>query len=152
MQDPVNPLAPGAPVGITEEIIRELVDAFYMRVRQDEMLAPVFDKAIRDWDSHLDKLCDFWSSVVLMTGRYKGTPMKTHAALSQISAVHFDQWLMIFRATAIDICPPPAAALFVDRAERIAQSLERGIAVQRGQFLTDRVECAPEGGQIGLRN
>jgi hemoglobin len=131
-----NPLAPGIPAGVSEEIIHTLVHAFYGRVRRDPEIGPVFEAAIHDWATHLDKLCAFWSSVTLMSGRYKGTPMRSHAMLPGISGAHFDRWLEIFRATARDECPPDAAALFIDRADRIAQSLELGIALHRGQVLT----------------
>jgi hemoglobin len=120
---------------VTEPMIRALVHAFYARVRQDGLLGPIFNSAITDWDQHLDKLCGFWSSVTLMTGRYKGTPMQAHAALPGIEAQHFDHWLALFRATAHEYCPPAAAALFIDRAERIAQSLQMGIALHRGELL-----------------
>ncbi|MCZ7595862.1 MAG: group III truncated hemoglobin [Hyphomicrobium sp.] len=113
-------------------MIRELVHEFYARVREDAVLGPIFNSAIDDWDAHLDKLCAFWSSVTLMTGRYKGTPMKAHAELPQIGPEHFRQWLALFRTTAAEVCPPVAAALFADRAERIAESLQMGIAIHRG--------------------
>lgn len=138
-----NPLAPGAQAGVTEEIIHNLVHAFYGRVRQDADLGPVFDAAIHDWDAHLEKLCAFWSSVTLMTGRYKGTPMRAHALLPRLQGAHFDRWLAIFRATAREVCPPEAAALFIDRAERIAQSLELGIALHRGQMLSPGERLSP---------
>ena len=131
-RDP-HPKAPGLEAGVTEPMIRDLVHAFYARVRQHAVLGPIFNSAVEDWDAHLDKLTAFWSSVTLMTGSYKGTPMKAHAALPQIAPVHFTQWLALFRATATDVCPPDAAALFVDRAERIAQSLQIGIAIHRGE-------------------
>ncbi|AHB48371.1 preprotein translocase subunit TatC [Hyphomicrobium nitrativorans NL23] len=131
----IHPKAPGVAAGVTEHMIRDLVDGFYARVRADDVLGPIFNGAIDDWDHHLDKLCAFWSSVTLMTGRYKGSPMKVHADLSGISSAHFDLWLGLFRQTARELCPPDAAALFIDRAERIAQSLEMGIAVHRGQFV-----------------
>jgi hemoglobin len=130
-----HPKAPGLQVAIDEAMIGDLVQAFYGRVRADERLGPIFAAAVHDWDEHLAKLCDFWSSVVLMTGRYKGTPMVTHAALPGLAGMHFDHWLDLFRATARDRCPPAAAALFIDRAERIAQSLELGIAMHRGEIL-----------------
>lgn len=133
-RDP-NPLAPGVEAGISEAMIQELVHSFYARVRADEMLGPIFDRAISDWEPHLAKLCDFWSSVTLMTGRFKGQPMRAHALLPGIGAAHFDRWLALFRETARDVCPAEAAALFIDRAERIAQSLEMGIALHRGQIL-----------------
>lgn len=130
-RDP-HPKAPGLEAGVTEPMIRDLVHAFYARVRQDTELGPIFNSKIDDWEAHLDKLSAFWSSVTLMTGRYKGTPMKAHAELPQIAPPHFAHWLALFRATAADVCPPDAAALFVDRAERIAQSLQIGIAIHRG--------------------
>jgi hemoglobin len=116
-------------------MIHALVHAFYARVREDPSLGPIFNGAIRDWNEHLDKLCAFWSSVTLMSGRYKGTPMQAHAALPAVDARHFQRWLALFAETARMHCPPAAAALFVDRAERIAQSLQMGIALHRGQLV-----------------
>jgi hemoglobin len=130
-RDP-HPKAPGIDAGVTEPMIRDLVHEFYARVRQDAVLGPIFNSAIDDWDSHLDKLCAFWSSVTLMTGRYKGTPMKVHAELPQIGPEHFRQWLSLFSTTAAEVCPPSAATLFADRAGRIAESLQMGIAIHRG--------------------
>ncbi|MBS0244478.1 MAG: group III truncated hemoglobin [Proteobacteria bacterium] len=133
-RDP-HPLAPGIEAGVTEAMIRDLVHRFYAKVRQDELLGPIFNRAIPDWDAHLDKLCGFWSSVTLMTGRYKGTPMQAHATLPGITGEHFDHWLALFRDTATAVCPPEAAALFIDRSRRIAQSLELGIALHRGNVM-----------------
>jgi hemoglobin len=124
--------APGYAVGIDEAMICNLVHTFYARVRQDDLIGPIFNRVVADWDEHLEKLCGFWSSVVLMSGRYKGTPMHVHAAIAEIAPKHFDRWLDLFRSTARELCPPAAADLFIDRAERIAQSLEMGIALFRG--------------------
>ena len=117
---------------MTRRSIRLLVHTFYARVRVDPLLGPIFNRAILDWDAHLDKLCAFWSSVTLMTGRYKGTPMKAHAELPEITPAHFECWLALFQATAIKTCPPDAAEVFVERADRIANSLQLGIALHRG--------------------
>ena len=119
-------------VGIDEQLIGQLVDEFYAAVRNDDILGPVFEARIQDWDEHLEKLRGFWSSVVLMTGRYKGQPMPVHAAIEEISDTHFMRWLELFAETAKRICPPDAAALFIDRSRRIAQSLKLGIALSRG--------------------
>lgn len=120
--------------GIDEAMVHSLVHRFYDRIRQDEFLGPIFDARISDWDLHLSKMCDFWSSVSLMSGRYSGQPMVKHAALP-VSGEHFDRWLSLFEETAHDVCPPAAAAFFIDRARRIAQSLELGIAGARGTML-----------------
>ncbi len=133
-RDP-HPAAPGLAVGVDEAMIEHLVHTFYARVRADALLGPIFTTAIIDWASHLLKLCDFWSSVTLMTGRFKGTPIQAHTALPAITGEHFDHWLALFARTARDICPPAAAALFIDRSQRIAQSLELGVALHRKQIL-----------------
>ena len=120
--------------GITEAMIEQLVHGFYARVRRDPMLAPVFEARITDWEPHLNQMCAFWSSVALMTGRYHGTPMVKHMKLP-IDAAHFDRWLALFEATARELCPPVAAAHFIDRARRIASSLEMGVASAQGVLL-----------------
>lgn len=123
-----------ARTGITEAMIERLVRAFYDKVRADEMLAPVFSAIISDWDPHLQQMFAFWSSVALMTGRYHGTPMVKHMRLP-IDAAHFDRWLSLFEATARELCPPQAAEHFVERARRIAASLELGVANGQGVML-----------------
>lgn len=133
MQHEPHPKAPGLAVGISEPMIRELVHAFYAEVRRDPLLGPIFEARVHDWPEHIDKLSAFWSSVVLMTGRYKGRPMPVHMAIPEISRTHFERWLALFRATARAVCPEPAAELFIDRAERIAESLHLGISIHRGE-------------------
>lgn len=141
-RDP-HPNAPGVAAGITEPMIRTLVVTFYDRVRADPLLGAIFNRVIDDWDAHLDKLCNFWSSVTLMTGRYKGTPMQAHAALPDITPAHFERWLALFQLTATRTCPPEAAAVFVDRANRIAESLQMGIAIHRGEGIVPSAKRAP---------
>ncbi len=118
-----------ARTGIDEAMISRLVHMFYDRVRADPFLGPVFATRIADWDTHLDRMCEFWSSVALMTGRYHGRPMEKHQPLP-VDSRHFDHWLTLFEQTARDICPPVAADHFIERARRIAESLELGIAMQ----------------------
>ena len=132
-----------AQTGIDEEMIQTLVHAFYDRIRADALLGPIFAARIADWSPHLERMCAFWSSVTLMTGRYHGRPMQAHAPLA-ISGAHFDRWLAMFSATAHDVCPPAAADYFVERARTIAESLELGIGTHRGLMLGkgDRLPAA----------
>lgn len=120
--------------GIDEALIRELVFEFYRRIRQDAVLAPVFEERISDWDTHLERMCAFWSSVALMSGQYSGQPMQKHQSLP-VTGAHFDRWLSLFETTAEELCSPPAAAHFIERARRIAESLELGIAAHKGMML-----------------
>ncbi len=126
------------PPGIGEDEIRNLVHTFYGRVREDDVIGPVFSRAVGDWDEHLAKLCDFWSSVVLRTRRYEGRPMRAHLMLPDIRAEHFDRWLDLFEATARDVLTAEAAGVFIQRARMIADSFEFGIANQRGELAAPR--------------
>lgn len=123
--------------GIDEVMIERLVRIFYGRARLDPLIGPIFERTVHDWENHIARICDFWSSVILMSGRYHGQPMVAHLPLP-VDTPHFDRWLEIFAATAHEICLPPVAAHFLERAHRIADSLELGIAVQRGEIRSRR--------------
>ena len=123
--------------GIDDPLIERLVRTFYGRVQADPLIGPVFAARIVDWEAHIAKLCAFWSSVALMTGRYHGQPMQTHLQLP-IAAEHFDRWIAIFEATANELCPPEAAAHFIERARRIADSFELGMAARQGRIASPR--------------
>jgi len=123
-----------AETGIDEAAIERLVRRFYERVRADNLLGPIFAARIVDWEPHLRRMCAFWSSVALMSGRYHGQPMQKHLPLP-IDARHFDRWLALFEATARELGPPKAADHFIERARRIAESLELGIAGAQGVLL-----------------
>lgn len=113
--------------GIDEAMIDALVEGFYARVREDGLIGPIFAARIADWAPHLAQMKLFWSSVALSTGVYQGRPMPKHLPLP-IDARHFDRWLEIFVVTAHELCPPVAAKHFIERARRIAESLELGVA------------------------
>jgi hemoglobin len=120
-------------LGVDEAMIDRLVQHFYAQVRLDPMLAPVFEARVGDWEAHLRRMSAFWSSVMLRTGRYHGQPMPMHAPLP-VDASHFDRWLALFESSARRVCDA-GADLFIERAHRIAQSLELGIATSRGLLL-----------------
>jgi hemoglobin len=120
---------------VTESQIVALVDAFYAKVRRDEVLAPVFERVIApdSWPVHLAKMYDFWSSVMLTTGRYKGNPLGVHMRVAGLESDMFTRWLALFRATAEELFPPALAASFRAKSERIAESLQLGLFYRPGQ-------------------
>jgi hemoglobin len=120
--------------GIDDAMIQHLVHTFYDKVQQDALLGPIFHSRVNSWDLHLARMCAFWSSVALMSGRYHGQPMEKHLPLP-IDSRHFDHWLRLFRETVLEVCPPAAASHFIERADRIAESLELGIAGANGFLL-----------------
>src|SRR6201992_1586674 len=111
--------------------IERLVRTFYGRARAEALIGRIFNGAVRDWEHHIGKIADFWSSIVLRTGRYDGRPMRPHLVLP-LRGEHFDRWLLLFERTASEIFSPDAAAVFIIRARRIADSFEMGIATMRG--------------------
>lgn len=119
---------------------------FYGRTAAHPVLGPIFDRHVKDWEAHIAKLCDFWSSVALMTGRYHGTPMSTHLMLP-LSPEAFEGWLALFEQAASEVCPEPAANHFIERAKRIGSSLGTGGAAQRGEIMALRRSsgCDPAG-------
>ncbi|MEQ9488848.1 MAG: group III truncated hemoglobin [Alphaproteobacteria bacterium] len=131
---------------IDEKKINDLVRHFYGRVRQDEQLGPIFAKAIGDdWEPHLLRIVDFWSSVLLKTGRYEGQPMRKHAALTDVRPAHFARWLEMFGESARELFEPDVAQVFIDRANLIARSL------QLGMFGVDGVSGASGNAKTGLQ-
>ena len=127
-------LALMAETGIDDAMIERLVRAFYARARRDDLIGPFFEAHVADWPAHIAQLCDFWSSVALGTGRYHGSPMQAHMPMP-LGREEFLRWLALFRETAEAECPPVAAAHFVERANRIASSLQMGIATSRGEIV-----------------
>jgi hemoglobin len=78
--------------------------------------------------AHKDTLVSFWSSVMLGAGTYRGNPMAAHRP-HPIRSAHFDHWLALWSQTARALLAPDHAALFKDRAERIARSLRHGLGL-----------------------
>lgn len=123
------------PENLDETMIHRVVHGFYGEIRRDDLLGPIFNGAIQphEWPHHLEKMCDFWSATLLRTSRYSGRPLPPHLALPGLRELHFRRWLMLFRATVRRICQPEIAALFMDRALRIAHSFRLAIAFSRGE-------------------
>jgi hemoglobin len=110
---------------VSERGIECLVDEFYKRIRVDQKLAPIFSRAIPgDWDPHLATMRDFWSSVMLASGRYKGNPVAKHLKLEGMAPHLFDRWLTLFAETCHELFEDTLANAFVAKAERIAESLK----------------------------
>ncbi|GGL82206.1 preprotein translocase subunit TatC [Pseudooceanicola nanhaiensis] len=125
-----------AETGLDEVVLRDLVHAFYAKVRMDPDLGPIFADRISNWGPHLDRMTAFWSSVALMTGKYHGAPVQKHVGLPVIWA-HFDRWLDLFRETAGEVCSPAGAKHVTERAERIARSLNMAVQDARESGVPD---------------
>jgi hemoglobin len=113
------------PGPITEDAIARLVDSFYAKIRVHPELGPIFTRAIPgDWEAHLATMRNFWSSVMLTTGRYKGNPVAVHQRVEGMELRLFDRWLSLFEQTCNELFDAPVAAALSAKARRIAESLK----------------------------
>ncbi len=113
---------------ITIEDIRLLVDTFYGRARQDELIGPVFNNTIQDrWPQHLAKLYSFWQTILLGERTYQGAPFIPHFPLG-IDARHFERWLTLFQATIDDLFSGAKAEEAKQRAVMMAHMFQYKMA------------------------
>ena len=82
--------------------IKVLVDHFYGKVREDDLLAVVFYERIKNkWPEHLEKMYRFWETVLLGNHTYQGSPFAPHANLP-VEKRHFERWIALFYQTIDD--------------------------------------------------
>lgn len=121
---------------IDDDSLTVLLIEFYAAARLDPLLGPLFQTMVGDgdeeWAAHLRRVHDFWSSVTMGTGRYGGRPMQVHAGILGLDAMHFQRWLDLFGQTTDRLFTPPAAAFLRDKAARMGEALQQGIAMARG--------------------
>jgi hemoglobin len=119
-------------IGVDADYISSFVERFYGKIRQDELLGPIFNERIGDWSHHLGKMKQFWRSVLHASGEFAGNPMLKHIAIPGLEERHFAHWLTLFYATLREQEPAgEATKLVAERARMIADSLLTGIATHR---------------------
>lgn len=125
----------GIPMGsIDEASIRALVHGFYAKAMEDDLLSPIFGREVRSdaWPAHLDKMCAFWSSTLLRSGRYDGRPLAPHLRIEDLDDRHFQRWLTLFAETARSAFAPDDAIRVIAMAERIGHSFRLSRALHKG--------------------
>ena len=120
----------GAAAGLTEALIRTVILAFYEKVRRNPLLGPIFAEAIGDdWTPHIERIVLFWLTATGLQRGYEARNfMPAHLRHASVRAELLPRWLELFRQTTDEHCPPEAARALVDIAERMAQTLEIGLA------------------------
>lgn len=114
---------------LTSAVIRRVVEAFYVKVRQDALLGPVFNELIEDWDAHIEKVSAFWRYATRLDRAYNSRGfMPAHVRHAQIQSSLLPQWLALFRQTAKEICTEEVANVLIEIAERMAVSIEMSLA------------------------
>ncbi|MBH9578701.1 group III truncated hemoglobin [Inhella sp. 1Y17] len=82
----------------SREELHELVHAFYRDVRASPELGPLFDSVIAEaWPSHLDRMVEFWCTVMRASHSFRGNVFGKHMAIQGVQAQHFLEWLTLWR-------------------------------------------------------
>lgn len=101
--------------------IKMLVDTFYGKIRENDLLGPIFNNILNDrWPAHLEKMYRFWQTVLLEEHTYTGSPFVPHAKLA-INQLHFDTWLTIWNSTVNDLFEGAKAEEAKWRGDKMAE-------------------------------
>ncbi|MXO64692.1 hypothetical protein GRI91_02875 [Altererythrobacter endophyticus] len=126
-------------LGVDAAFIDAMVERFYGLIREDETLGPIFASRVEDWPAHLDRMKQFWRSILHNSGEYSGNPMRKHVMIEGVEEAHFQRWLALFyanlRAMEVSEAGREIVAL---RARAIADSLLTGIVIHRSGLLGGR--------------
>ncbi len=115
------------------EDIQLLVDTFYGRVQEDELIGPIFNEVLEGrWGEHLKKMYTFWQTILLEERTYFGSPFPPHAFLP-IGASHFERWLGLWKQTVSEFFEGEIAREAIWRGEKMAEMFQYKIAyIQSG--------------------
>lgn len=103
------------------EDVQLLVDTFYSRVREDELLGPIFEGRLEGkWEEHLGKMYRFWQTILLGEHTYYGSPLMPHLNMP-VEKKHFQQWVGIFHQTVDDLFSGEVAEEAKWRGNRMAE-------------------------------
>ena len=112
----------------TRADLHHLVSQFYAKVRKDDVLGDIFNRAIQEWPEHIEHLTDFWESNILYVPKFLGNPPLKHKEVDRdsnhtISQFHFNRWLNIWWSTIDELFEGDKATEAKERARSIATVL-----------------------------
>lgn len=108
--------------------INILITTFYSKIREEQILGPIFNHIIRDWEAHMERLTDFWETNLLFVSKYKGNPIKVHQEVDlvfkgTITEKHFGIWLNIWIETLDQLFLGEKVELAKRRARKMSTHL-----------------------------
>lgn len=107
----------------TRADIEQLVAAFYVQVRNNAVIGPVFEAAITNWEEHLPTMYDFWEILLFAKRNYKGNPLLKHAVLHKkynLTQEHFKAWVELWEQTLDHFFAGPTCEHAKQKAEHIS--------------------------------
>ncbi|MBD0778401.1 group III truncated hemoglobin [Maribacter sp. ANRC-HE7] len=110
------------------EDVSLLINTFYKKIRKDEILGPIFNNIISDWDAHLELLTDFWETQLFLKRKYYGNPVTAHQEVDDktnhtISSEHFGFWLNLWFETLDELFEGETAWVAKNRAQKMSTML-----------------------------
>ena len=110
------------------EDVSRLVRTFYVKIRKDTVLGPIFNNSITDWESHLELLTDFWETQLFLKRVYHGNPVTAHQEVDEktnhiISSEHFGLWLNLWFETIDQLFTGDVAWIAKNRAQKMSTML-----------------------------
>ncbi len=108
--------------------VKLLVETFYTKIRADEILGPIFNGIIKDWEPHLVLLTDFWETQLFLTRKYHGNPVTVHQEVDDktnhtITSEHFGFWLNLWFETIDELYEGEVAWIAKNRAQKMSTML-----------------------------
>ena len=112
-------------IGVDRKLICAVVDSFYSNIQKDTVLGPVFESRLHgEWAPHLEKMYDFWTTVIEGKMAYSGDPVRAHMEVKSIELEHFELWIELFEKTLEDVCDnEEQIEVFLGPAKRMARAL-----------------------------
>ena len=111
------------------EDVSLLVNVFYDRIRENELLGPIFNLHIKEeqWPDHLEKLTDFWVTALFGIVCFKGNPTIAHKTVDYnlnhtIAQYHFEQWVSLWHSSIDSLFEGQLA----NRAKKTSENMARG--------------------------
>jgi len=117
--------------------VMKLITTFYAKVRKDELLGPIFNSIVKDWDSHNERIANFWETNLFFIQKYKGNPLEVHREVdarvnNTVSELHFGRWLLLWIETIDQLFAGKYADLAKNRARKMSTFLFLKIFEARG--------------------
>lgn len=120
------------------EDVSNLVRTFYGKIRKDEILGPIFNSIITDWEGHLELLTDFWETQLFLNRKYSGDPVKAHQEVDDkidntVAPEHFGLWLNLWFSTIEELFDGETAWIAKNRAQKMSTMLYMQIYQHRNK-------------------
>lgn len=110
------------------QAIELLVHSFYVKVKQDDLLAPIFNNAhFFEWDTHIPVMVNFWETLLLDAATYKGNTMQKHLTLHKqfpLTPELFERWKKLFYATLEELFTGAGVAEAKRRVEAMSSLMQ----------------------------